>query len=149
MRAFPLFVLVAGCTAPPWDPACVANGRTHTCSNLVPRSCTDMFVMSGLRVDFTGAAPEQYDVVLFADDETIGFTCDAGTVLPTTGGDGVAWFCDGSGFTTPVRGDHLEITVTVDGQPTTLDVDPCWNVSEPNGQCCGFGYSATVEVALD
>lgn len=142
-----MFLLLAGCTDAPWHPDCVESGRAHTCSDLAPRSCTDMFVMSGLRVDFTGAAPEQYDVVLVADDETIGFTCDAGTVLPTTGGDPGAWFCDESGFTTPVRGDHLEITV-IDDAPTTLAVDPCWDVSEPNGQCCGFAYSATIQFAL-
>jgi hypothetical protein len=145
MRILPLVVLI-GCTDAPWHPDCIASGRAHTCSNLAPRSCTQMFVMSGLRVDFIGGSPTDYDVVIDADDTSTAFACADSQVMPAIG-DG-AWFCDRSGFLSPVRGDHLTIAITADDATVTADVDPCWDISEPNGQCCGFAYSTTVEIAL-
>lgn len=57
------------------------------------------------------------------------------------------WDCGGRGLSGGPTGDEIAITVTVDGHdPVTTTVTPCWDVSEPNGRCCGFAYDATVTV---
>ena len=154
MRTLPLVLVLASCgQGTAFRPECVESGRVHACSDVWPRSCTLMMVLSGLDVAFEAPVAEPYEVGFVADGSGAGgFRCepasvDGGTEWQVVGDGWPVWQCGADGFSGGPTGDEIAITVTVDGhEPVTTTVEPCWDVSEPNGRCCGFAYSATVTV---
>jgi hypothetical protein len=150
MRTLWLFLLVPlSCSVPAgtWEPECVASGRLHACGP-GPRSCNTMLARDGWDVTFDPPADAPYTVDIVADGEETSFRCEEvvqdGTTYYSPEGDAFLWGCDLDGFEGGPRGDVLVVTVTVDGhEPVTTTVEPCWDISEPNGRCCGFVYRAT------
>lgn len=147
MRHLSLLGLLSACSLPDDAPTCL-NNELHTCPTVeVMQSCNAMMAWSGLSVTFSGGAPVAYDAVVSIDGRETSFSCDETTGPSVT--DGSVLSCSSEGFWVVDHGDAVTITVTADGATTTRDYEPCWDATEPNGECCGWNYRADVEFALD
>jgi hypothetical protein len=139
-----IFALLA-CSPPEDAPSCVLDDQ-HTCGPEIMQACNDMLVMSGLTVTFDGAAPVVYDARVTVDGTETVFACGKDGVTASVG---TVWWCNEQGFFLDVHGDVVDVEVAADGETWTGTFEPCWEASEPNGRCCGWHYSAEVQLELE
>lgn len=139
-----VFVLLA-CADPVDHPACLLD-EVHGCGLQLVQACNNLFALGGLSVVFTGGSPTVYDARVTMDGVDTIFACGKDGVTASAGN---VWSCDSTGFLVDGHGDVVEVEVDADGETWTGSFEPCWNASEPNGRCCGWNYTAEVELALD
>lgn len=126
-------------------PSCLTE-ELHACSDIeIAHSCNAMFAFDGLHVDFVGGTVATYDAVVHMDGVETRFTYDGTTADVQSG---TVWSAGPEGFFVSGNGDTVEVDVTTGDQTFSDTFEPCWDPSEPNGECCGWNFQATVELQV-
>lgn len=127
-------------------PECVTS-EMHACSDVeIAHYCNNLHAPQGLRVDFVGGELPAYESLVRIDNIETRFTCDAESALVAAGS---VWSCGPDGFFISGNGDLVEIELTTADQTFVESYKPCWDATEPNGDCCGWNFQATVELSVE
>lgn len=126
-------------------PACV-DTELHTCSDIeVLQSCNNLLALDGLTVNFVGAELAEYTATVNFDGAATTFSCPGSDAAPGH----IVWGCGPTQFQLSGWGDSVEVTVESGGTSWTDTYEPCWTATEPNGTCCGWNFTAEVDLAVD
>jgi hypothetical protein len=137
-----MFLLLLACTVTD-APSCT-DEPIHSCPTVeVLHACTMMGVVDGLNVHLVGGTTDTYDAVVRMDDQEIVFSCNGGQTSVEE-----VQSCGADSFRIWGFADTVEVTVTTADTTVTDTFEPCWDANEVNGRCCGWSFSADVELAM-